>query len=334
LIRALRSVASVGKPQQRNDLLKLYYASDVHGSELCWRKFLGAGRFYKVQALIMGGDLTGKAIVPIKRGVDGRFTATLVGETRSATGGEELDQLLEAVRYNGMYPWVASEEEIARCAADSAVLDGLFDELMRDELRRWLALADQKMSAAGIEVFIMAGNDDPWSVDQVLMQASYVRFCDDQIVRVGGHEMLSLSYANRTPWNSPRELDEDELYVRIKRVADQLEQPHRAIFNLHVPPYDSGLDRAVEIDPRDLTPVYRSGAPNEIPVGSRAVRQILEEYQPLLALHGHIHESRGDAHIGRTLAINSGSEYNSGRVHGVVVSLAEEAVISRQFVVG
>ena len=49
--------------------LQLYYASDVHGSDVCWRKFLGAGRFYGVQALIMGGDLTGKAIVPIT--VDG-----------------------------------------------------------------------------------------------------------------------------------------------------------------------------------------------------------------------------------------------------------------------
>ena len=57
--------------------LDLYYASDVHGSDQCWRKFLGAGRFYGVSALIMGGDLTGKAIVPITID-DESFTANMI----------------------------------------------------------------------------------------------------------------------------------------------------------------------------------------------------------------------------------------------------------------
>jgi uncharacterized protein len=314
--------------------LTLYYASDVHGSELCWRKFLAAGRFYKAQALIMGGDLTAKAIVPVEKGDDGHFHATIVGETRSARSPEELEQLLEAVRFNGMYPWISSPEEIERCSTDPAAQDELFERIMNEELQRWIALADERMAAYGIDVFVMAGNDDPWIVDDVLRSAQHVRFCDDCIVMVGDHEMLSLSYANRTPWNSPRELDEDDLYLRIKRLAEQLERPEGAIFNLHVPPYNSGLDRAVEINPSDLSPVYRSGSPHEIPVGSTAVREILDEYQPLLALHGHIHEARGEAQIGRTLAINSGSEYNSGRIHGVVVKLADEDVVSRQFVIG
>jgi Icc-related predicted phosphoesterase len=151
---------------------------------------------------------------------------------------------------------------------------------------------------------------------------------------VGPHEMISLSYANPTPWDSPRELDEDALYERIKRLADQLEDPATSIFNLHVPPYDSGLDRAREINKDDLTLVYKSGAPVEIPVGSTAVRQAIEDYQPLVSLHGHIHESRGEARIGRTLALNSGSEYNSGRIHGVVIKLGGDEVVSHQFTIG
>jgi len=335
-MRAVRRVTSrpARDAADSGTALTLYYASDVHGSELCWRKFLAAGRFYKAQALVMGGDLTAKAIVPIDKGDDGCFRATVVGETRTARNTEELEQLLEAVRFNGMYPWMSSREEIARYAADQATQAELFERIMVEELRRWIALADERMAAYGIEVFVMAGNDDPWSVDDVLQSAQHVQFCDDRIVMVGGHEMLSLSYANRTPWNSPRELDEDDLYLRIKRLAEQLERPKGAIFNLHVPPYNSGLDRAVEINPSDLSPVYRSGSPHEIPVGSTAVREILDEYQPLLALHGHIHEARGEAQIGRTLAINSGSEYNSGRIHGVVVKLADEDVVSRQFVIG
>jgi Icc-related predicted phosphoesterase len=312
----------------------LYYASDVHGSDICWRKFLGAGRFYDVNALVMGGDLTGKAIVPIERVNDGSFRATLLGETRSGSSDKTLDELVEAIRFNGMYPWVASRNEISRHAASSEARDSLFEEIMLKELTRWVALADERMAARGIDVFVIPGNDDPWTVDAVLKQGSHVQFCDDKLVQVGPHEMISSSYANRTPWSSPRELDEDELYTRLKRLADQLERPHQAIFNLHVPPYDSGLDTAIEIDPRDLTHVYHSGVPHEIPVGSTAVRQIIEEYQPVLTLHGHIHESRGDGHIGRTIVINSGSEYNSGRIHGVVVRLADADVISHQFVVG
>jgi len=311
----------------------LYYASDVHGSERCWRKFLGAGRFYGVQALIMGGDLTGKAIVPIAIGSDGGFTTTFIGETRSGSTPEELDELVQAVRFNGMYPWLAPAEEIARLRDDPAARAELLERTMVEELRRWIDLADERMSAYGIDVFVMPGNDDPWACDEVIESASHAKACDDRVVMVGPHEMISCGYANPTPWNSPRELEEDELYKRIKSLADQLTDPWTAIFNLHVPPYNSGLDTANEMN-ADLTLKYVGGQPHPIPVGSHAVRQIIEETQPLLALHGHIHESRGEVRIGRTLAINTGSEYNSGHIHGAVVTLAGHDVRKHQFVVG
>lgn len=321
------------KRGQQSATASIYYASDVHGSEQCWRKFLGAGRFYGVGALIMGGDLTGKAIVPIARQATGEYRATFLGEEQVARNETELEELLKAIRYNGMYPWVSTTEEIAAYAADPTARERLFDDVMLAELRRWIELADARMSEYGIETYVMAGNDDPWVCDEVIAAARHVQPCDDQVLRVGPHEMISLSYANPTPWHSPRELDEDALYARIKRLADQVEDPSSSIFNLHVPPYDSGLDRAREIN-EDLTLVYKSGQPVEIPVGSTAVREVIEEYQPLVSLHGHIHESRGEARIGRTLAINSGSEYNSGRIHGVVVTLGSDTVLSHQFTIG
>lgn len=322
------------RKRTQEDHCALYYASDVHGSTACWRKFLGAGRFYGVQSLIMGGDLTGKAIVPVVRDQSGMFSYTLMREQRTGTTGAQLDEALSVIRYNGMYPWVTTAEEVERVSRDAAAQDELFLELLIGELGNWIRLADERLSEYGIAAYVMAGNDDPWECDDVLRAGSHVQFCDDQVTQVGGHEMISLSYANRTPWDSPRELDEDALYARFKRLAQQLEHPRTAIFNLHVPPFDSGLDRAVEINPEDLTAVYNDGAPHEIPVGSRAVREILEEYQPMLSLHGHIHESRGAAKIGTTLALNSGSEYNTGRIHGVVVKLADDRVVSHQFTIG
>jgi Icc-related predicted phosphoesterase len=311
--------------------VRLFYASDIHGSDLLWRKFLGASKFYDADAAVMGGDLLGKAIVPIERTNDGTYRADFLGDERRVREGTELEELVGAIRFNGYYPWIATRDEIAARAADT---EGLFDEIASDEIRRWVDLAEQRAAANDSEkLFVMAGNDDPWFVDEILQGSQALVFCDDRILRLGPHEMLSSSYANPTPWNSPRELGEDALYERLKKLADRLEQPQRAIFNLHVPPYDSRLDQGPDLK-EDFTPRYSGGQPVMRPVGSTAVRQLIEEVQPLLALHGHIHESKGETRIGRTLALNSGSEYNTGRLHGVVVTLAEERVIGHQFVVG
>jgi len=312
----------------------LFYGSDIHGSDLLWRKFLGAAKFYGADAAVMGGDLVGKAIVPIERSDDGRFRAEFLGDERVVSEGQELEELEAAIRFNGYYPWIASVQEIAQRAGDPTSQEELFGEVVRDDIRRWAGLAERNASTNGSpSLFVIAGNDDPWYVDEILAASRGLVFCDDMIVRIGPHEMISSSYANPTPWNSPRELNEDALYDRLKKLAGQLEEPGRAIFNLHVPPYDSRLDTAPDLKP-DLTPRMSGGQPVMKPVGSRAVRQLIEEFQPLLALHGHIHESKGETRIGRTLAINSGSEYNTGRLHGVVVTLGDERVVSHQFVVG
>ena len=324
-----------GKRKREDDgaVQTLYYASDVHGSDQCWRKFLGAGRFYEAGALIMGGDLTGKAVVPIAQSDDGTFTAEFLGEDRSGRGEQALSELVGAVRYNGMYPWVATAEEIAQHRSDPALRGALFERVMLDELQRWIALSDERMAPQGISVHVMAGNDDPWVCDPILENASHTVACDLRLTHVLGHEMISCSYANPTPWSSPRELDESALYDKIDALAKQLERPETAIFNLHVPPHASGLDTANEIDDQ-LRIVVRDGKPHEIPVGSTAVRQLIEEHQPLISLHGHIHESRGAATIGRTLAINSGSDYASGRIHGVIVRLSETDIHDHQFTIG
>ncbi|MDX6513728.1 MAG: uncharacterized protein QOE36_3232, partial [Gaiellaceae bacterium] len=71
------------------------------------------------------------------------------------------------------------------------------------------------------------------------------------------------------------------------------------------------------------------------PVGSTAVRAALESYGPRLSLHGHIHESRGVARVGRTIAINPGSEYGEGILRGLIIDWDREAgEIDYQFTAG
>jgi Icc-related predicted phosphoesterase len=319
--------------QPPGDASTLYYASDLHGAVRCWRKFLGAGKFYQADALVMGGDLAGKAIVPIELAGDGQFSAEFLDQRYRGNQRSELDELESAVRYNGFYPYAAEASELERYRRNAAAREELFERLMVEEARRWMQLADERIAENGIPVYVVAGNDDPWALDEVLGSAERVISAEAEVVRVGEHEMISCSFANPTPWKSPRELSEDDLYTRLKGLADTLTAPERAIFNLHVPPYDTGLDKAALVND-DLTYVTHGGEPVEGPVGSHAVRQIIEEYQPVLALHGHIHESRGVTRLGRTLCINPGSEYNSGRIHGVLVTLRDDEATRHQFVVG
>lgn len=313
-------------------MFRLYYASDVHGSGLCWRKFLNASSFYAVDALIMGGDLTGKLLAPVIQS-GGAYNVSFRGEEHVLRTPDELDEFLSSVRLNGFYPWITSPSELARFREDPILRDEIFESVMAQELEEWVRLADARLSDKNVKAYVIPGNDDPWSIDPILKAGESLIFCDDTVVTMGTHELLSCAWSNRTPWNSPRELDEDVLYGRLRDLAECLESPQSAIFNIHPPPFGTELDMAAELD-ATLRPITRSGQPHLIPVGSTAVREIIEEYQPLLSLHGHIHESRGIAQVGRTVAINSGSEYNSGRIHGCIVELEGVAVKTRQLVSG
>jgi Icc-related predicted phosphoesterase len=319
--------------RQKKDITRLFYAGDVHGSRVCWKKFVNAAAHYPADALVMGGDLTGKALVPIVREGDGAYSARVIGEQRVARTAEELDQMQQAISTNGMYPLIVDRDEAEALAADAARREETFEKALLDELRLWVELADERLAGTETRAYVIPGNDDPWSVDEVLAAGTSVVACDERVELVGPHEMVSLGYSNRTPWDTPRELDEDEIYARLKRLTNQLEEPKRAIFNIHVPPRDSSLDTAFEVD-EDLRYVLKGGRPHEVATGSSAVRQVIEEVQPLLSLHGHIHESKGVTTIGRTVAINPGSDYGSGHLDGCLVHLGPDRVVNQYLVSG
>jgi Icc-related predicted phosphoesterase len=319
------------RPRGRDVSLRLYYASDIHGSDVLWRKFLNAAGFYGVGTLITGGDLCGKGLAPVVR-MNGGWKLPVAGEERHARDEAELEELENLVRQSGFYPRRMSVEEFERLS-DPAVLDALFEETLVESVQDWMVLADERLRESAVTAYVMPGNDDPWGVDEALAGRETVVACDDKVVPIGGHELLSLGWSNPTPWHTARELDEDGLYTRIKKLAEQLKSPQSAIFNIHAPPYNSGLDTATELD-ETLKPVLVAGQPHEIPVGSTAVRQLIEEYQPALALHGHIHEIRGIVEIGRTVCINPGSNYGTGRIDGAVVELGSNGVRNKHLVNG
>ncbi|MFL5897523.1 MAG: metallophosphoesterase [Solirubrobacterales bacterium] len=319
--------------RQEGSLTRLFYAGDLHGSRVCWKKFVNAAAHYPADVLVMGGDLTGKALVPIVREGDGSYTAEVIGEQRVARTAEELDQMQQAISTNGMYPLIVDPEEGRRLGEDPAYREQAFEQAILDELRLWVEFADERLAGGEARAYVIPGNDDPWSIDEILAGGSSVVPCDERVEQVGPHELLSFGYSNRTPWRTPRELGEEEIYLRLRALVDRLDAPRKAILNIHVPPWESSLDTAFEVD-EELRYVTKGGRPHEVPTGSPAVRQIIEETQPLLSLHGHIHESKGVTKIGRTVAINPGSDYGSGNLDGCLVHLAPERVVNQYLVSG
>jgi Icc-related predicted phosphoesterase len=299
---------------------RLFFCTDLHGSDVCFRKFLHAGRAYKANVVIMGGDCTGKMIVPVVSDGNGGYTCEWLGHLEHLHTPEELADQEKAITNNGLYPVRMTREELEELGREPERLAQRFHEVMLGRLRAWMRLAEERLANSGLEVIFVPGNDDEFDVDTVLAESDFIKAPEGQVIRVGDgeHEMLSLAWANKTPWDTPRECAEEELAEKIRVLADQIQDMDRAIFNIHVPPYGTGLDTAPELE--GGARLKRGGAITG-PVGSTAVRDAILRYQPLLSLHGHIHESRGTQKLGRTISINPGSSYSDWSLQGVVVDL-------------
>jgi hypothetical protein len=309
---------------------KIFFATDLHGSEMCWRKFLNAAKFYDADVLICGGDMTGKAIVPIVR-ENGHFTFTLAG-VEQAVGAEQVGEIEAQIRRKGYYPLQMSVERLHELDQDEKMRAETFQQVMLEGVDRWMGMAADKLRGTGVRCFVCPGNDDEMDVDDVIRRSDLVELGEGKMVEIDGWTMISTGWSNHTPWNTHREETEEQLAKRIEAMAKQVSDPSHAIFNLHCPPYKSGLDEAPAID-ADLRLLHGGRALR--PVGSTAVREAIEKHQPLLSLHGHIHESKGAIKIGKTLSINPGSSYEEGMLMGAIIQLdPKKGIKSYQLVNG
>ena len=295
---------------------KVFFATDLHGSEVCWKKFLNAAKFYDAEVLICGGDMTGKAIVPIVS-ENGHFTVTLGGESQGVPA-EQVAEVENNIRRRGYYPLQMTVERLHELDQDPAKRAACFQEVMLEGVDRWMKMAADKLRGTGVRIFVSPGNDDEMEVDDVVRRAEVVELGEGRVIDFDGFTMISTGWSNPTPWNTHREESEEKLAERIAAMASHVSDPSRAIFNLHCPPYKSGLDEAPAID-ADLKLLHGGRALR--PVGSTAVREAIEKHQPLISLHGHIHESKGAVKIGKTLSINPGSAYEEGMLMGAIVQL-------------
>jgi Icc-related predicted phosphoesterase len=310
---------------------RIFFATDIHGSDRCFRKFINAGRFYGVDYLILGGDITGKSLVPIERTASG-FSAQFNDHQYDHIDESECRALEQRIRDHGQYPYVGEHDELL-ALQDDTHRDEVFRAAITDGIRRWVALAEERLQGSGIRCFVTPGNDDYFDIDNALRESDVVEFVEGSTVRLDEHEMITSGYSNITPWDSPRELPEEQMLARLTEMSAAVSDRENLIAVVHPPPFDTLLDHAPAIDD-DFVVQLEGGSPRMVPVGSTAVRSFIEATQPLIGLHGHVHESRATESIGRTLCINPGSEYTEGTLAGAIITLGDRTVLAHQLVVG
>lgn len=302
-------------------MMRILYGSDFHGSDIVFRKFIASALQYKANVLVVGGDVTGKAMIPVIHQGGGRYSSTLFGGELNAATLDELEKVKKTISNVGFYPIVLEKDEAAELESDPAKMAARFEKEMCQRVREWMILAEEKLVPQKIDLYFMAGNDDLASIDQTVAEFKHVHDPDMKHFELeGGYELVGNSNANMTPWACARDIEEDELTKKMDTLAGMIQNPERTIAVLHVPPFGSGLDTCPELD-KNLKIITQGGQVVMKSAGSTAVKAFIDKVQPMLTLHGHIHESPGHVRIGRTLAVNAGSEYAEGILKAAIINL-------------
>jgi len=312
--------------------LRLFFATDIHGSDTCFRKFLNSGAFFDISLLVLGGDIVGKMLIPITKHAGGAYSARYgehVYEDLTAGG---LAELTADIRRSGHYYVVGDADALAELE-DEQKRDRVFRQVVCESITDWVALAEERLRGSGRRLFVAPGNDDFFDIDTSLRGSDVVEFAEGRCISVDGYEMITTGFSNPTPWETDRELPEPQLREKIEAMARDARPDAELVAVLHAPPYNTAIDSAPSLD-EELRMSVGAGGVQMAPVGSTAVREFIEHGQPLLSLHGHVHEGKGVAQIGRTLCINPGSEYTQGVLSGALIELGEHEILSHQFVTG
>lgn len=307
---------------------RLFFVTDLHGSELCFRKFISAISIYKADAAIALGDLAGKMVVPVMNNGNGTYDVNFLGQALHMNNESELQKQLEKVNAIGFYPYMTDRKEAEELQKKPDEVTTIFHRLINERLQHWVELADEKLKDTKCKIFMAPGNDDPYEMDPILEASKVMRSAAMKNLDILGYEMITLAHTSPTPWDTPREWTEEEMAKNIDALASTIKDMKRAVFNFHDPPYGTMLDYAPKLKDN------RQSAGETEHVGSKSVFAKIKQYQPFLGLHGHIHESRAAQYVGRTFCVNPGSEYGEGILRGVLLTLSDTKMKSYVFTSG
>ena len=292
--------------------MRIFLAADPHGSQQTWEKMCRAPKVFKADVAMMSGDLTGKAIMPIIQEKEDRWFVQPHGKKKTIKKQKDLDKFIKFTKDEGYYPKILTPDELEKLKETKGAITQLFQDLMVERMQEWMNMANERIPE-DVMVVVNPGNDDDYSIDKVIDDDPRIINPLKKVIDVHGYPMISLEWVNNTPWDTHRECPEEEMLEKLEVEFARLDTDDYSsvLCNFHDPPFNSGLDTAPTLN-EDHT-IKKSGAMEVLgPVGSKSVRAVIEKYEPLLGMHGHIHESHGFRKIGRTLCVNPGSEYREG----------------------
>ncbi|MEM3191953.1 MAG: metallophosphoesterase [Sulfolobales archaeon] len=318
----------------KKDVKRILFATDLHGSNIVFRKMLAMGRSIQVDLMVMGGDISGKILIPITEN-SGDYRLNYHGQILTLHSQSELDDVRAKIANEGNYTRIVDHEELERMKIDQNLLNSNFQEAAEERIREWIELADSYLAGTSIRVLISGGNDDTQRLIDAVEDSRHVVNVDQKVYSdYKPFDIVNIGFSNPTPFSTPREVQEDVLESMIDKLMNgtTADKDH-LIFNIHAPPINTTLDLApkVNVGPDgSLSISLKGGEAQMVHAGSTAVRKAIEKYQPALSLHGHIHESRAAEKIGSTLCINPGSAYTDGTLNSAVINIRDDKIIGYQ----
>lgn len=308
---------------------RVFFSVDCHGSTAVWKKWLRVQSHHNIDILLLCGDLTGKALVPIIDQGNGTHKASYFGRNWELITEEEIKRMEERLESAGAYHFRCDKGEVAELQSNPGRVNQLISAKIVERMREWLDLLLETVDTGRVTVVVMPGNDDDFDIDPIIQsyEDKGIIYPLGKVVDIAGFEMLSLDYVNPTPWDTPREASEKEMMKKIEGLGSMVKDPSKTIFNFHCPPYGTRLDMAPKLS-KDLKPEVVAGSVIYEPVGSKSVRKAIEKYQPVIGLHGHIHESYGIDKLGDTPIVNPGSEYGESILRGFILEISERGLES------
>jgi uncharacterized protein len=316
----------------------IFFVADLHGSEPVLNKTINSAKFYGVDTIVIGGDITGKLLIPIVDIGGGRYSLELYG-VPTTIEAKDLAETQKKIRATGNYWTMVSRSEYDAMLTDKAEVKRHFLEKMLEHLQSVYAKAEDRLKASGVKLYIIPGNDDYVEVADFLKSRSsdvVVNF-EQQIVELGEYQLVGYGKSNPTPWHTPRETSDAILGQELRQLTAKAD-PARTLLVAHAPPVNTTIDKAPKLT-ADMKPIVGGGHMEMVSVGSTEVRHVIEEFEPVAAFHGHIHESAGvDTVIGqhgkKVPVMNPGSQYSSGVLQGILIRLANGKVKDYNFTTG
>ena len=182
---------------------KILFATDLHGGDTYFLKVLSLANSSKVNIVMMCGDLTGKAIVPIVKLNDDLFVTNFFN-TDYRLKKEELPKMEKDIRQVGYYYYHCSRTEYEEFKSKPDRLTELFDKLMQQTIENWLIKIDEILPK-DVRVLMNPGNDDTFAIDEVLRKSNRVEYTLEKCVELDDkHSVVACDWVNPTPWDSPQ----------------------------------------------------------------------------------------------------------------------------------